>query len=103
MLGPQDSISELIDLYTRRRDLVIGTLGDIGLSAHKPKATIYVWAKVPAGYDSAGFATHMLEQANVIVSPGNAYGPSGEGYIRITLTTPDDRLEEALERIKQSL
>jgi LL-diaminopimelate aminotransferase len=103
MLGPQDSIAALIDLYTRRRDLVIGTLADIGIEAATPKATIYVWAKVPDGYDSAGFATHVLESANVIVSPGNAYGPSGEGYIRITLTTPDDRLEEALERIRGSL
>ncbi|GAB4274126.1 MAG: LL-diaminopimelate aminotransferase [Coriobacteriia bacterium] len=103
MLGPQDSIAQLIELYTRRRDMVMKTLADIGLEAQTPRATIYVWVKVPDGYDSAGFATHVLEQANVIVSPGNAYGPSGEGYVRITLTTPDDRLEEALERIRQSL
>jgi len=103
MLGPQDSINELIDLYTRRRDMVIDTLGRIGLEALKPKATIYIWVKVPSGYTSAEFATHMLEKANVIVSPGNAYGPSGEGYVRITLSTPDDRLQEALERVKATL
>lgn len=103
MLGSQDSVAELIALYTRRRDTVVDTLADIGLSAERPKATIYVWVKVPDGYDSAGFATHVLEQASVIVSPGNAYGPSGEGYVRMTLSTPDDRLEEALERIRQSL
>ena len=101
--GPQDSIRDLIELYTRRRDMVLATLADIGIQVHKPKGTIYMWPKVPEGYTSASFATHVLEQANVIVSPGNAYGPSGEGYVRITLTTPDDRLEEALERIRGSL
>jgi LL-diaminopimelate aminotransferase len=103
MTGSQDSVAELNALYARRRDLVIGTLGEIGLSARTPQATIYIWAHVPEGYTSASFATHVLEEANVIVSPGNAYGPSGEGYIRITLTTPDDRLVEALQRIKDSL
>jgi LL-diaminopimelate aminotransferase len=103
MLGPQDSIAELINVYSRRRDMVCETLSKIGLEAHRPRATIYVWAKVPEGYTSASFATHVLEKADVIVSPGNAYGPSGEGYIRLTLSTPDDRLAEALERIKQSL
>ncbi|MDI6693047.1 MAG: LL-diaminopimelate aminotransferase [Anaerosomatales bacterium] len=103
LLGPQDSISELCSLYQRRRDLVIDTLSRIGLKAQTPKATIYVWARVPEGYTSAAFAEKVLEEANVIVAAGTAYGPSGEGYIRISLTTPDDRLEEALERIKNTL
>lgn len=103
LLGPQDSIRELCALYQRRRDLVIDTLHRIGLKAQTPKATIYVWARVPEGYTSAGFAEKVLEEANVIVAAGTAYGPSGEGYIRISLTTPDDRLEEALERIKNTL
>jgi LL-diaminopimelate aminotransferase len=103
LLGPQDSIQELCALYQRRRDLVIDTLHRIGLHAQTPKATIYVWARVPEGYTSAAFAEKVLDEANVIVAPGNAYGPSGEGYIRISLTTPDDRLEEALERIKNTL
>jgi LL-diaminopimelate aminotransferase len=68
-----------------------------------PQDSIYVWPKIPEGYTSASFATHVLDTADVIVSPGSAYGPSGEGYIRITLTTPDDRLDEALERIRESL
>jgi LL-diaminopimelate aminotransferase len=101
--GPQDSIRELVELYTRRRDRVIAALTDIGLEARTPKGTIYVWPKVPEGYTSASFATHVLDEADVIVSPGNAYGPSGEGYVRITLTTPDDRLDEALERIRATL
>jgi LL-diaminopimelate aminotransferase len=103
LLGPQDSIRELCALYQRRRDLVIDTLHRIGLRAQTPKATIYVWARVPDGYTSATFAEKVLEEANVIVAAGTAYGPSGEGYIRISLTTPDDRLEEALERIKNTL
>ncbi len=100
MLGPQDSIAELCALYQRRRDLVMGALPKIGLSAQTPKATIYVWAKVPEGYDSAGFAGKLLDDANVIVAAGSSYGPSGEGYVRISLTTPDDRLEEAIARIE---
>jgi len=99
-LGPQDSIRELNALYQRRRDLVMGALGKIGLSAATPKSTIYVWANVPDGFTSADFATKLLEEANVIVAPGNAYGPSGEGFIRISLTTPDVRLEEAIARIE---
>lgn len=103
MLGPQEITFELSRIYQHRRDLVIDALRDAGISARVPKGTIYVWARVPEGYDSASFATKVLEQANVIVAPGNAYGPSGEGYIRISLATPEDRLIEALARIKQSL
>ena len=103
MLGPQDITAELSELYQRRRDIVIDALAKIGISARTPKGTIYVWAKVPEGYDSAAFATKILEEASVIVAPGNAYGPSGEGYIRISLATPDDRLAEGIERIKNSL
>ncbi|MBN2821845.1 MAG: LL-diaminopimelate aminotransferase [Coriobacteriia bacterium] len=103
LLGPQDSVAELNAMYQRRRDIVIDALGKIGIEAATPKGTIYVWAKVPEGYTSAEFATKILEEANVIVAPGNAYGPSGEGYVRISLSTPDDRLEEAIERIKNTL
>ncbi|MCE5202970.1 MAG: LL-diaminopimelate aminotransferase [Actinomycetia bacterium] len=103
LLGPQDSIVELNRLYQRRRDLVMSALGSIGLEAETPKATIYVWAKVPSGYSSADYAAKLLDEANVIVAAGTAYGPYGEGYIRISLTTPDDRLEAAIERIKNAL
>jgi LL-diaminopimelate aminotransferase len=104
MTGPQDSIAELNALYTRRRDLILEALGKIGIEVPmKPVATIYVWAKVPEGYDSATFASKILDEANVIVAAGSAYGPSGEGYIRLSLTTPDDRLEEAVRRIEATL
>lgn len=103
MLGPQDDVAEMSALYQRRRDLVMDALGSIGLSARVPKGTIYVWARIPEGYSSAEYAGLVLDKAGVIVAPGNAYGPDGEGYIRISLATPDDRLVEALERIKNEL
>jgi LL-diaminopimelate aminotransferase len=87
-------------LYQRRRDLVCDALRGIGVDVTPPKATIYVWAPVPAGFESsAAYCEHVLEEAAVVVSPGSAYGPSGEGYFRISLTTPDDRLVEAVERL----
>jgi len=99
----QDCIDEMCDIYCRRRNMVIDALAEINIRVEKPKATIYVWAPVPGGYTSSEFATHVLEETGVVVSPGNAYGPSGEGYIRIALSVKDDRLREALDRIKESV
>jgi LL-diaminopimelate aminotransferase len=91
---------EMNALYARRRDLVVGALRDIGVDVTPPKATIYVWAPVPAGFESsAAYCEHVLEEAGVVISPGGAYGPNGEGFFRISLTTPDDRLLEAVERL----
>jgi LL-diaminopimelate aminotransferase len=90
-------------MYQKRRDVVMHALAKIGIEAAVPKATIYVWAKVPDGFTSAEFATHILQKANVVVPPGSAYGPDGEGFVRISLTTPDDRLSEAIARIEASL
>jgi len=65
-----------------------------------PKGTIYVWAPVPEGFESSvAYCEHVLEQAAVVISPGSAYGPSGEGWFRISLTTPDERLQEAVRRL----
>lgn len=102
MTASQQCVSDMCALYERRRDLVVEALRAIGVECEKPKATIYVWAKVPEGYTSESFATMLLEQAHVIVTPGNGYGPDGEGYIRISLTTPDEQLLEAVRRIKES-
>lgn len=99
----QDCIDEMNAIYTRRRDTIVEALRAIGLECNSPQATIYVWAKVPDGYTSAEFAEKLLEQAHVIVTPGSGYGPDGEGYIRISLTTPDDRLLEAVDRIKKTM
>jgi LL-diaminopimelate aminotransferase len=91
---------EMNALYARRRDLICKALRDIGVEVTPPKATIYIWAPVPAGYESAAaYCEHVLEAAAVVISPGGAYGPNGEGFFRISLTTPDDRLLEAVERL----
>ena len=94
---------EMSKTYQRRRDLVVEALRSIGLEVNVPKATIYVWVRVPEGFTSESFATLVLEQANVVVSPGASYGPNGEGFVRISLSTPDDRLREAIARIETSL
>ncbi len=93
-------VKEMNALYTRRRDLVVDALRAIGVDVKPPRGTIYIWAPVPAGFDSAAaYCEHVLEQAGVAISPGGAYGPNGEGFFRISLTTPDDRLLEAVERL----
>ncbi|MBI2549942.1 LL-diaminopimelate aminotransferase [Candidatus Woesearchaeota archaeon] len=100
---PPSHIETLNGVYQTRRDLAFDTLTGVGIQAKKPKATFYMWCKVPGGYTSAGFATHLLEKAGVVVTPGAAYGSYGEGYFRISLTVPDARLAEAMERIKKAL
>jgi LL-diaminopimelate aminotransferase len=93
-------VASMRELYRRRRDLVCQALAEIGVDIHPPKATIYVWAPVPEGFESsAAYCEHVLEEAGVVLSPGGAYGPNGEGFFRISLTTPDDRLVEAVERL----
>ena len=87
----------------RRRDLVIDALARRGLDVAPPRGTIYVWVPVPQGHTSVSFAELVLQQADVVVSPGSAYGPNGEGYVRLSLTVADDRLREAVARIEQHL
>ncbi len=94
---------EMCAVYQRRRDLVCDALREIGVNVTPPKGTIYIWAPVPEGHDSASYAEHVLEESGVVVSPGGAYGPNGEGYFRISLTVPDERLTEAVERLRTSL
>jgi LL-diaminopimelate aminotransferase len=99
----RDFPREMSEVYRRRRDLVAEGLAAIGLEVTPPKATPYFWARVPEGHTSESFTELVLEQAGVLVSPGPAYGPSGEGFFRISVTVPDDRLEEAVRRIESSL
>ncbi|MDQ3778535.1 MAG: LL-diaminopimelate aminotransferase [Actinomycetota bacterium] len=94
---------EMSDLYRRRRDLVVEALEAIGITVSPPLATPYLWVRVPEGYSSAGFAALVLEEANVVVSPGPGYGESGEGFVRLSLTVSDAQLEEAVRRIESSL
>jgi LL-diaminopimelate aminotransferase len=103
LTAARDFPREMSEIYRRRRDLMIEALSAIGLPAAPPKATPYIWARVPAGYSSASFTDLVLEEAAVVVSPGPSFGPSGEGFVRISLTVPDARLEEAAHRIASSL
>ncbi len=101
--APGDSVGAMNEIYARRRDLVVAALRDIGVDVAAPKGTIYVWAPVPEGHSSTSFAELVLEEAAVIISPGSMYGPSGEGFFRISLTTPDERITEAVERMREHL
>ena len=98
--GPPSGMTEI---YQRRRDLVCDALAEIGVEVTPPKGTIYVWAPVPEGHTSASYCELVLEESGVVVSPGGSYGVSGEGFFRISLTIPDERLAQAVERLRGSL
>ena len=103
-LSPEidEQVRTMNAVYKRRRDLVCEALAQAGVDVTPPKGTIYIWAPVPEGFDSAAaYCEHVLERAGVVISPGGAYGASGEGFFRISLTTPDERLLEAVQRIRQ--
>jgi LL-diaminopimelate aminotransferase len=94
---------EMKAIYARRRDLVCDALRAIGVNVTPPRGTIYIWAPVPDGHTSASYCELVLEESGVVLSPGGAYGPNGEGFFRISLTVPDERLGEAVERLRGSL
>ncbi|MFL5828068.1 MAG: LL-diaminopimelate aminotransferase [Thermoleophilaceae bacterium] len=99
-----DVPKEMSEVYARRRDLVCDALREIGVDVTPPKGTIYIWAPVPDGHESAAaYCELVLEESGVVLSPGGAYGPNGEGFFRISLTVPDERLTEAVERLRSSL
>jgi LL-diaminopimelate aminotransferase len=99
LTGSQDCVKEHNEIYQRRRDRLLQILNQIGLKAKPPRASLYIWARVPDGYNSIEFATTLLDEAGVVVTPGVSYGKHGEGYIRLSLTIPDERLEEAMVRL----
>lgn len=100
----QDNIGKMLDIYRKRRDIVLTTLKELGWKDYKPmKGTFYLWIPVPEKFSSIEFTTLLFEKASVVVASGSAYGKYGEGYIRISLTVPDSRLIEAMERIKKAL
>lgn len=98
--GDQSCVKEMIEVYTRRRDLMVQGLKDAGFEVESPKATFYLWVKVPEGYTSSVLTTRLLEDAGLVVTPGNGFGEPGEGFFRIALTQKRERLSEAIERIK---
>ena len=89
-------------LYQERRDVLVPGLKKLGLDVDTPPAAFYVWIAVPKGYTSTAFTAHLLEKAGIVTTPGNGFGAAGEGYIRMTLTTPKERLTEVVERIKKA-
>jgi len=106
LAGPQDCVSQMMTIYQRRRDLLVEGLRKLGWPVEKPKATFYVWMPTPKGRTSAEFAQALLSQAQVLVTPGGAYGGQGEGFIRMALTVqaadPEARIREMLERIARA-
>ena len=97
--GPLDSIDERNGIYQRRRDRVLSVLRAIGLHVDPPRASLYIWARIPEGYSSAEFTAMLLDQCDIVVTPGTGYGKYGEGYIRLSLTIADDDMERGLERL----
>ena len=99
---PRDTIARHNDIYSKRRDRAIAVLRQLGLRVEPPKASLYIWARLPEDErSSAEFAARLIDATGVVVTPGASYGAAGEGYIRISLTTPDDRLDEALRRLTE--
>ena len=96
--GGEEETRAANEIYARRHRLVADTLNSLGWSIQPPRATFYVWAPVPEGYDSIGFAGHVLDEVGVNITPGVGFGAHGEGYFRLSVTTADARLEEAMTR-----
>ncbi len=101
LLGPQDTPERNSQVYARRRDGIVAVLKKLGFRVQRPKASFFVWAGIPTGEKSIPFSARLLDETGVVVTPGIGYGPSGEGFIRIALTTPDDRIDEAMRRLEK--
>jgi LL-diaminopimelate aminotransferase len=99
--GPQDHLRSNVETYRRRRDLLCDGLKSMGVVVDPPRGSIYVWVPVPDGHTSESFTELLLNEAAIVVAPGNGYGPSGQGFVRFSLTLADDRLEEGVERLRK--
>ena len=97
------ALQETIAVYQKRRDLIVNGLAKAGWKVAKPQASPYIWTRVPTQESSMEFATRVMKQTNVVITPGVGFGPSGEGYVRMSLTLPTDRIEEAVGRLSKSL
>jgi len=101
--GDQDWLSKTVATYQKRRDLIVDGLAEAGWQVAKPKASLYIWTRVPTKESSMAFASRVLAQAQVVITPGVGFGPSGEGYIRMSITLPTERIEEAVQRLAKVL
>lgn len=98
-----ENIGHMLALYGRRRALVLETLAAVGIRFNPPRGTFYLWVPTPKGISSIEFATLLFERAHIVVAAGTAYGQYGEGFVRFSLTVPDDRLQEAMQRLRRAL
>ena len=101
--GAQQLLQDTVATYQQRRDLLVDGLAKAGWQMAKPTATFYVWTRLPTQETSIAFATRVLEQSHVVITPGVGFGPSGEGYVRLSLTIPTERIQEAIERLSKAL
>jgi LL-diaminopimelate aminotransferase len=99
--GPEEPVRERVRAFQARRDLVVGALQAAGWKLARPRATFYLWVEVPDGFDSVRFAQHVLDRAAVVVTPGVGYGSVGDRYVRLSFTTPEPRLREAVDRLRR--
>jgi LL-diaminopimelate aminotransferase len=99
--GPQNHLRAILERYRARRDLLCDGLKSMGVVIEPPRGSIYLWVPVPDGHTSESFTAFLLEAAGIVVAPGTGYGPSGEGFVRFSLTLADDRLEEGVERLRK--
>ena len=97
-----EALAHNVETYRRRRDLLCDGLKSLGVAVDPPKGSIYVWVPVPAGHSSESFTKFLLDEVDIVVAPGNGYGPSGEGFVRFSLTLDDARLEEGVERLRRA-
>ncbi len=98
LTGPQDCVKQACAIYQERRDALVTGLRSLGFDVSTPKASFYVWMKVK---DSASFTEKMINEAGIVVTPGNGFGPNGEGYVRFAITRPVSRINEAIARMKE--
>ncbi|HZA40361.1 MAG TPA: LL-diaminopimelate aminotransferase [Actinomycetota bacterium] len=99
--GPGEWLAQTVERYRHRRDLLCDALKSMGVVVEPPRGSIYLWVPVPEGHTSESFTTHLLDEAAIVVAPGTGYGRAGEGFVRFSLTVPDARLEEGVERLRR--
>ena len=97
--GSQQYIDQNNSVYEIRRNKLVKALDDIGLKVSSPQAALYLWAQVPEGYTSESFTSKLLDDLAIAVTPGSSFGECGEGYIRLSLTTPDNMIDKGVERL----
>lgn len=100
LTGDQTFVETIRKIFQKRRDLVVEGLASVGIKVPTPRATFYIWAKVPQGYSSADFCEKLIEEQGIVVTPGSGFGDEGEGYFRISITIGEDRIGEAVKRLK---